>query len=48
MVIVLSWAEMIILIGRHPKLKEYNIYVTMFFKVLKPFLLFFVPPTTVD
>jgi len=41
MVIVLSWAEMIILIGRHPKLKEYNIYVTMFFKVLKTFLLFF-------
>jgi len=40
-VIVLSWAEMIILIGRHPKLKEYNIYVTMFFKVLKTFLLFF-------
>merc|ERR1711892_1084783 len=40
-VIVLSWAEMIVLIGRHPKLKEYNIYVTMFLKVLKTFLLFF-------
>lgn len=39
--IVLSWAEMIVLIGRHPKLKEYNIYVTMFLKVLKTFLLFF-------
>merc|ERR1719477_507039 len=31
--IVLSWAELIVLFGRHPKLKEYNIYVTMFLKV---------------
>jgi len=39
--IVLSWAELIVLLGRHPKLKEYNIYVTMFLKVMKTFLLFF-------
>ena len=39
-VIVLSWAELIVLVGRHPKLKEYNIYVTMFLKVLKTFLFF--------
>ena len=39
--IVLSWAELIVLIGRHPKLKEYNIYVTMFLRVMKTFLLFF-------
>merc|ERR1719495_2349140 len=39
--IVLSWAELIVLFGRHPKLKEYNIYVTMFLKVMKTFLLFF-------
>merc|ERR550532_622294 len=39
--IVLSWGELIVLVGRHPKLKEYNIYVTMFLRVLKTFLLFF-------
>merc|ERR1719244_2310509 len=39
--IVLSWAELIVLFGRHPKLKEYNIYVTMFLRVLKTFLFFF-------
>lgn len=38
--IVLSWGELIVLLGQHPKLREYNIYVTMFFKVLKTFLLF--------
>ena len=32
-VIVLSWSEMIVLIGRHPRLTELNIYVTMLFKV---------------
>ena len=39
-VIVMSWAELIVLLGQHPKLREYNIYVTMFFKVMKTFLLF--------
>ena len=38
--IVLAWAELIVLLGQHPKLREYNIYVTMFFKVMKTFLLF--------
>ena len=38
--IVLAWGELIVLLGQHPKLREYNIYVTMFFKVLKTFLLF--------
>ena len=38
--IVLSWAELVVLLGQHPKLREYNIYVTMFFKVMKTFLLF--------
>merc|ERR1711974_198388 len=38
--IVLSWAELIVMLGRHPKLKEYNIYVTMFLKVLKTFAFF--------
>jgi len=38
--IVLSWAELIVMIGRHPKLKDYNIYVTMFLKVLKTFIFF--------
>merc|ERR1719422_2677460 len=39
-VIVMSWAELIVLLGQHPKLREYNIYVTMFFKVMKTFFLF--------
>ena len=39
-IIVLAWSEMIILIGRHPKLAEVNIYVTMLFKVLWTFILF--------
>ncbi len=38
--LVLSWAEMITLVARHPKLSEYNIYVTMFFTVLKTFTKF--------
>ena len=40
--LVLSWAEMITLVARHPKLSQYNIYVTMFYKVLKTFTLFLV------
>ena len=38
--LVLSWAEMITLVARHPKLAQYNIYVTMFYKVLTTFTLF--------
>jgi len=39
-VIVLAWATLITLTGRHPKMARYNIYVTMFCKVLKSFILF--------
>merc|ERR1719510_1137517 len=38
--LVLSWAEMITLIGRHPKLLHCNVYVTMFYKVLNSFFFF--------
>ncbi len=31
--IVLSWAELITLVGKHPKLTRYNIYVVMFYRV---------------
>lgn len=40
--IVLSWAEMITLVARHPRLSRYNIYVTMFYKVLKTFTFFLI------
>lgn len=39
-IIVLSWSELITMVGRHPKLTTYNIYVTMFYKVLGTFILF--------
>ena len=38
--IVLSWAELITLVGKHPKLTRYNVYVTMFYKVLGTFCFF--------
>jgi len=38
--ILLSWSKMITLIGKHPKNNRLNIYVTMFFKVLKSFFFF--------
>jgi hypothetical protein len=40
--LVLSWAEMITLVARHPKLAQYNIYVTMFYRVLRTFTFFLV------
>lgn len=40
--IILSWAELITLVGRHPRLSQYNIYVTMFYKVLKTFFWFLI------
>ena len=40
--LVLSWAEMITLVARHPKLARYNIYVTMFYRVLRTFSFFLV------
>lgn len=39
-VIVLSWSELITMIGRHPKLSTYNIYVTMFYRVISTFIKF--------
>jgi len=39
-VIVLSWSDLVVNVGKHPKLNRLNIYVTMFFKVLKDFTLF--------
>ena len=38
--ILLSWAKLITLIGKHPKHNRLNIYVTMFFKVLTSFFYF--------
>ena len=38
--IVLSWAELITLVGKHPKLTRYNVYVTMFYKVMGTFFFF--------
>merc|ERR1740128_234281 len=40
--LVISWAELITMIGRHPKLLQFNIYVTMFYKVLNSFLMFLI------
>ncbi|XP_023328490.1 transient receptor potential cation channel protein painless isoform X2 [Eurytemora carolleeae] len=39
-VLLLSWGELIVLVGVHPKLKHCNIYVTIFFKVLRTFFWF--------
>ena len=30
--LVLSWAEFVTLVARHPNLARYNIYVTMFYR----------------
>jgi hypothetical protein len=38
--IVLSWAELITLVGKHPRLTRYNVYVTMFYKVMGTFCFF--------
>merc|ERR1712008_13260 len=35
-----SWAELITLVGKHPKLSRYNVYVVMFYKVLQSFVFF--------
>merc|ERR1719348_4281 len=40
--IILSWATLITLVGRHPKLSQYNIYVTMFYKILETFVTFLI------
>eukprot|EP00090_Calanus_glacialis_P042815 TRINITY_DN758_c0_g1_i3.p1 TRINITY_DN758_c0_g1~~TRINITY_DN758_c0_g1_i3.p1 ORF type:complete len:564 (-),score=123.95 TRINITY_DN758_c0_g1_i3:119-1678(-) len=38
--ILLSWIDLVTMIGRHPMLSNYNTYLTMFYRVLKTFLLF--------
>jgi len=38
--ILLSWIELIILVAKHPKLARYNVYISMFYKVLQTFLSF--------
>jgi len=40
--LVLAWATLITLVGRHPKLSRYNIYVTMFYKILETFVTFLI------
>ena len=40
--IILSWSTLITLVGRHPKLSKYNVYVTMFYTILKTFAVFLV------
>ncbi|XP_023344392.1 transient receptor potential cation channel protein painless [Eurytemora carolleeae] len=40
--ILLSWTEMIILVAKHPRLSRYNVYISMFYKVLQTFFLFLV------
>ena len=38
--IILSWAELITLVGKHPMLTKYNVYLIMFYKVLGTFFSF--------
>ena len=38
--LLLSWGELITFIAKHPRLTRYNVYVTMFFNVLKTFAYF--------
>eukprot|EP00092_Neocalanus_flemingeri_P003648 GFUD01003915.1.p1 GENE.GFUD01003915.1~~GFUD01003915.1.p1 ORF type:complete len:987 (+),score=184.76 GFUD01003915.1:133-3093(+) len=38
--LLLSWIDLVTMIGRHPMLSDYNTYLTMFYRVLKTFLLF--------
>ena len=38
--IVLSWAELITLVAKHPRLTRYNVYVTMLYRVMTTFVYF--------
>ena len=40
LVILLSWVEMIVLVAKHPRLSKYNVYISMFYKVLQTFFSF--------
>ncbi len=39
-VLVLAWCEWVTMVARHPRLSTYNIYVTMFYRVLCTFIMF--------
>ena len=38
--LLLSWAELVTFVAKHPRLTRYNVYVTMFYKVLTSFFFF--------
>ena len=38
--LLLSWGELVTFVAKHPRLTRYNVYVTMFFNVLKTFSYF--------
>jgi len=38
--ILLAWIELIVLVAKHPRLARYNVYISMFYKVLQTFLSF--------
>ena len=38
--ILLAWTEFVLLVARHPRLARYNVYSSMFIKVLRTFLSF--------
>ena len=40
LVILLSWIELIVLVAKHPRLSRYNVYISMFYKVLQTFFSF--------
>ena len=42
LVILLSWIELIVLVAKHPRLSRYNVYVSMFYKVLQTFFSFLI------
>jgi len=41
-IVLISWIELVTMVGRHPRLSSYNIYSTMFYRVLKTFSTFLV------
>ena len=38
--LLLSWVELVTFVAKHPRLTRYNVYVTMFYKVLTSFFFF--------
>ena len=38
--LLLSWIELVTFVAKHPRLTRYNVYVTMFYKVLTSFFFF--------